>query len=160
MFTVSKNHKVVATFETLHELYSHYKTQFYYVNRLHLYFSHNPLDSWIDYDKLKQHCFVVANANGIFLSRDYLLGEFRKIYKVTRTKQSYHRAKRRPLWSFHRRPSTSQECAASANVGYEDGEPIWRAKRNVHNLPNTFDDLTRSTNDQRNWKRYRKTRYK
>jgi hypothetical protein len=56
--------------------------------------------------------------------------------------------------------STLQEKRFSLTYLSEEEmlEPIPRAKRNNHNLPSSWDDINR--NFQRNWKKFRKTRWK
>jgi hypothetical protein len=55
--------------------------------------------------------------------------------------------------SFHRRPRTTRERRDSL---YAEG--YCRAKRNFHNLPEAWDDITRTK--QRSWKEHRKHQYK
>jgi hypothetical protein len=43
-----------------------------------------------------------------------------------------------------------------ANVVMEEGEPRPRGRRSGTNLPNSWDDFSRSDYDARNWKHYRK----
>ena len=54
---------------------------------------------------------------------------------------------------YHRRPRTTRERRDSL---YSDG--YCRSKRNFSNLPNTWDDITRTI--QRTWKKYREHQYK
>lgn len=57
-------------------------------------------------------------------------------------------------YHYFRRPGTTQERRQSFAVR-EEGEPAPRAGRNATNLPNSYDDIGRSSAEGRNWKRYR-----
>jgi hypothetical protein len=161
MFTVTQGNKTVAVFNTLLELYNFYKRMYCGAYQLELRFSHDPYETYFGYGvhilPARIPYLVITNHNGLRLSRDHLLGEFRKFCKP---RVHFYGFKRHPRCSYHRRPSTIQERALSVSVNYEDGEPRWRAKRNYHNLPNTYDDLQHYDVNNRNWKRYRLEQYK
>lgn len=57
-----------------------------------------------------------------------------------------------------RRPQTTQERRMSFKV--DDLEPEVRTKRNYKNLPNAWDDKNIASWYDKNWKKYRKTKYK
>lgn len=59
---------------------------------------------------------------------------------------------------YHRRIHTMPE-RRMASV-FDENEPGPRASRNSGNLPNSWDDLTRSDYAAKNWKTYRKTQWK
>lgn len=59
---------------------------------------------------------------------------------------------------YYRRPKTRNEKRAT--FASEDYYVEVRAKRNNTNLPDSWDDINRSTWGHRSWKRHRKTRWK
>lgn len=61
--------------------------------------------------------------------------------------------------NYFRHPKTTNERRWATPV-LEDGEPAPRAARNSHHLPNSWDDYQRASREDRNWKRFRKTRWK
>jgi hypothetical protein len=67
--------------------------------------------------------------------------------------------------SIWRTPHTTQERRNSW-VDLEDVEDVIlpanliRSKRNIHNLPHSWDDIPKTMGDNKCWKRYRKTRWK
>lgn len=84
------------------------------------------------------------------------------------------RARRWPAWSgtgpvpgtgrhnwgyCHRRLHTTPERRWAQFIR-EEGEPAPRAARNVHNIPDSWDDYPILSREDRNWKRFRKTRWK
>ncbi len=56
---------------------------------------------------------------------------------------------------YYRSPKTTQERCASLDVEHKQ---YVRAKRNFHNLPNTYDDI-HSRPERKTWKRKRKTQF-
>lgn len=71
---------------------------------------------------------------------------------------------RRCSGGSYRRPKTTQERRIAYAHDYDDDLKFYgvkvRAKRNFRNLPDVYDDLVRSNESQKNWKRYRKIQYK
>jgi hypothetical protein len=60
------------------------------------------------------------------------------------------------MYKFHRRPKTTQERRRN-QLDREYGR-LYRGRRSLHTLVDAWDDLPRNT--QRNWKRFRKTKWK
>lgn len=62
---------------------------------------------------------------------------------------------------YHRRPKTQGERRINQFLGeeHEDGAPRVRAKRSSHNLPDSWDDLSRE-HERRTWKAYRRHQYR
>lgn len=69
-----------------------------------------------------------------------------------------HTAKRRGGNGYWRYPRTLNESRLNQVVA--DEEPRARGKRTPASLPTAYDDLLRSSYDDRCWKRYRKTQWK
>lgn len=61
---------------------------------------------------------------------------------------------------YFRRMRHMSERRQAALVVVEEGEVAPRPSRNLHGLPNPWDDYRVTARDDRNWKRYRKTRWK
>ncbi|WP_160331264.1 hypothetical protein [Burkholderia cenocepacia] len=61
---------------------------------------------------------------------------------------------------YFRRMRHMNERRQAALVVEEEGEVAPRAARNLHGLPNPWDDYPCHSRDNRNWKRFRKTRWK
>jgi len=61
---------------------------------------------------------------------------------------------------YFRRMRHMSERRQAALVVVEEGEVAPRPSRNTHGLPNPWDDYRVTSRDDRNWKRYRKTRWK
>jgi hypothetical protein len=61
---------------------------------------------------------------------------------------------------YHRHIATAAEHRCAANVLLDEGEPVFRAARNRHNLPSAYDDCPISGRRDRSWKRFRTTRWK
>jgi hypothetical protein len=59
-----------------------------------------------------------------------------------------------------RRVATLGEHRAAAAVLRDEGEPVFRGARNGHNLPTAYDDRHISSHRIRNWKAFRRTRWK
>jgi hypothetical protein len=109
-------------------------------------------------------CFVATNHKGIWYSREYIRGEFRKFYKDSLAKFRYYNGipghKYHSRGTYYRAVKTSQERRMAANVLLEENEPKWRSSRNTHNLVDRWDDIHHEDWRNRNWKRYRKTQWK
>lgn len=60
----------------------------------------------------------------------------------------------------YRRIRTRAEHRAAQAVVSSEGEPPFRAARNLNNLPNAWDDRHVASREDRSWKRYRLTRWK
>jgi hypothetical protein len=161
MLAVTQNKIVIAHFHALKDIYNHLcKMQYGFCSSIESYFSHDPNETYYNYASpapTRIHCLVVYNVNGIRLSREHLVGEFRKFRKPVRYNYG---SKRHHRSSYHRRPHTTQERACSTLVHRDECEPKWRAKRNCHSLPNSYDDVSHYDIYNRNWKRFRMTRYK
>ena len=56
--------------------------------------------------------------------------------------------------AYHRRPKTTAEKRANQDREWN------RGKRSVRRLPSNWDDLHRSSLEDRSWKKYRKTKWK
>ena len=61
-------------------------------------------------------------------------------------------------YHYFRHPRTMQERRLAIPMEPEI-EPLQRARRNHHNLPTSYDDLKNFSRSDRNWKRFRKTRW-
>jgi hypothetical protein len=61
---------------------------------------------------------------------------------------------------YFRRMSHMNARRQAALVLEDEGEVAPRAARNLHGLPNPWDDYRCSARDDRSWKRFRKTRWK
>jgi hypothetical protein len=165
-----KKNIVLGYFNNIKHVYDHFSNQ-YGAYHLEERFSHNPYEFYyrnFDYQlngalrlisQPPVYCMVVVNENDIRYSREFLLGEFRKIRKK-RTNIYFYGYKRHSRGSYFRRPHTFQERKMSVNVLKEEGEPMWRLARGYHALPTTWDDIYHKDTYNDNWKRYRKTRWK
>jgi len=60
---------------------------------------------------------------------------------------------------WYRKPKTFCDRRASCSI-VDEFEPKFRAARNLHNLPTSWDDIKNSTRKIRSWKRFRKQQYK
>ena len=63
----------------------------------------------------------------------------------------------------HRRPTTTQERRANGKRNYlcfDEYKVPLRASRNMSNLVEAWDDVTRSSIYDRSWKKFRKTQWK
>lgn len=64
----------------------------------------------------------------------------------------------------HRRPRTTQERRANGKrncIEFDDGYKVKiRASRNMSNLVEAWDDVNRSSSEDRSWKKFRKEQYK
>ena len=64
----------------------------------------------------------------------------------------------------HRRPRTTQERRANGkrnSIEFDDGYKVKiRASRNMSNLVEAWDDINRSSSEDRSWKKFRKEQYK
>lgn len=60
----------------------------------------------------------------------------------------------------YRRPRTMSERRQAALVLFDEGEVAPRPPRKANQLPNSWDDYYVSSRTDRNWKRFRKTRWK
>ncbi len=173
-----KRDSIIDEFESIERLYDYYKLVRgrYGLESL---FSHNPFELYkrnftfhrtgeqsYFYDthwcEPPEYCMVVYNENNIRLSRETLLGIFRKFDKkhYCRMWRGMPGHKRNYRGHSYRPIRTYQERRESNNVLAEEGEPVWRARRNWVNLPNVFDDVPHLDQNDRCWKRFRKTRWK
>lgn len=161
----NSNLKVVGDFVSFEEIYEHFKhIRPYGYGNIGSMFSHNPDEAYRKdtYWGMGVHvyCYVVENHKGLRYSREFILNEFKKGLKKSIHYNYFYGGKRHPRGYYHRHPHTLQEIKASAHVLVEDGEPIWRASRNHHNLPDSYDDINHYDDYNRNWKRYRKQQWK
>lgn len=114
--------------------------------------------------------YVVYDERDKLVTKDRLVGLFRAYrrkkdeewYKKYVLRRPHPGSKRR--WHFgnwYRYPQTTQEIryAAGVEADKEEFEPPYRARRNMRNLPHSWDDKPRST-DRRCWKNYRDHQWK
>jgi hypothetical protein len=148
------NPKIIGDFDSFKDIYEQFK---------YSQFSHNPNE---EYRKVSEwgmsvpvYCFVIENHKGLRYGREFITNEF-KAFRKKYNWWYFNGFKRHPRGHYHRHPHTLQESKASAHVLVEEGEPIWRASRNYHNLPDTYDDIHHYDECNRNWKRYRKQQWK
>lgn len=162
----TKKDRVLGTFQDITELY-HYFSKYYGRYKLADRFSHNPYDyynvcKYLWDTNVKYHYMVIVNERGIHYSQELVRGMFNDLNKKQRERAQKFSwvpgAKKHSRCSFHRRPKTKQERTFVANIVKEDGEPKWRDAR--IKLPTSWDDLNHYDHYNRNWKRYRKTRWK
>ena len=169
-----KKDQLISTFKDMTELYNYF-VDIWGGSYLHEKFSHNPFEFYVKQMEFvkengkyitipPKYCYVIENENYIRYSREFLKGEFRKIYKKSIRKIMSRWRSYIPGTKYHSRSrmklNTFQTCMMSENVLEEECEPKWRAKRKRSAMPNWYDDTYRSDVNNNNWKRFRKTQWK
>jgi hypothetical protein len=161
----NSNLKVIGDFGSFKSVYEYFKhTRLYGYVGIESIFSHNSDETYRKETtwgmSVPVYCFVIENHKGLRYSREFIVNEFKKYQKKYRYYNYFNGGKRHPRGHYHRHPHTLQEIKASAHVLMEECEPIWRASRNHHNLPDSYDDINHYDDYNRNWKRYRKQQWK
>jgi hypothetical protein len=106
-----------------------------------------------DYNS-KRYCYVCYD-DGKLVTPDILVGLYRKLRPKYR-RYSWWAGYKRSFGNYWRRPKTTQE---KRWYSFEKHDKLkLRAKRNVVNLPDMWDDIRRHR--ERCWKNTRKTQYK
>ena len=113
---------------------------------------------------MREHRWVAITDKGTVIRPETIVGLVRE-YSYRKWKSRYGN---QPKWfsghkrtngSSYRKFKTFQERKMSVARIVEDGEPPIRCGRNIHSLPNTWDDIPRSKS-HRSWKSYRKHQWK
>lgn len=115
---------------------------------------HPPVNQWTWYPQ-RSFCYV-AYDKGKFVTPDRLVGLYRK-YKDNRRNnwrhswtQRYDRGKKKGAWGRIRHMHTQHEKRWQNAWDDEEFAPKYRAKRQGHNLPDTWDDYW--VRGQKSWK--------
>lgn len=107
----------------------------------------------------REYCYVIENSSGIRYSRDTVYGLFNKLDKPHKNTRYFY-GRNKHYRSHYRHIATTQERRFASGILLEEGEVPPRAKRNLANLPNAWDEYPHFDVYDRNWKRYRKKQYK
>ncbi|ELP6118906.1 TPA: hypothetical protein I7730_15740 [Vibrio vulnificus] len=102
---------------------------------------------------IDEHEFIDSNGKQVVhLLQEYVTPYIRKFYKGSTCTGA-----KRGGGNCFRHPKTTQELRMNRAPVLEEYEPTARGRRKV--LPTVYDDIWRCYNQERNWKRYRKTQY-
>lgn len=107
-----------------------------------------------------EHCWYVVTHNNNILHPGEIVAAWKKRRAKRNSQPQYNPGRKRHHCRYFRRPHTTQERRLSVAWISEEGEPAPRGSRSFCNLPNSWDDYTRSDYYNRNWKKFRKTQYK
>jgi hypothetical protein len=163
----SKHEQVIGYFQDIRTIYNHFG-DVYGKYGLESRFSHNQFEvintgrywlCWRQEELATEHAMVITNQQGIRYSKEFVAGIFNKFRKKPIYRR-YWTGSNRHYRCCYRGIRTTQERTLSLGVLKEEGEPVWRTSRNMHNLPNRWDDIHHLDVCNRNWKRFRKTQWK
>lgn len=145
----------VGYFNTINELKNHF-ANLYRTRYLLDKFSFNPYSKFRQsYCGSSEYSYIIENEKGVRFSDETIRGIFKNPKRVDYYTGSKHHCRR----SCYRQIRTTQERRMACVVLKEELEPTWRGKRGC-GLPNSWDDIQHFDEYNRNWKRYRKTRWK
>ena len=110
---------------------------------------HNP-------DHFRLYTEVVCDENGLILTPDFLVGEFRK-YQASQKPRRYYGWNSGWWKCHHRHPRTTNERKQYDACMVDDDAPNVRGKRRPSNLPNTWDDIPK--HNDKCWKTQSKRKH-
>lgn len=139
------------------------------VYRCNARFFNTARESWASEPVYDEHAFIMRDDAGepVTLANFYPLLERRR-YQSRWTRMLDTWNGEGPVPGVHktsagrhycRRMETMNERRQASLVLAEEGEVAPRAARNASHLPNSWDDFWVSARGNRNWKRFRKTRW-